>query len=120
MHHTAAPAVDFCTVKLAFQSRIMVVQDKEVMVFERQGEASSVDTCMWLGGVLLPGLTCLSSVANYFHVLCWTPREKGSVEEEIKEKEEAIRQRSSEVQVRFHRLSLVESLYPFPVRSIYG
>lgn len=32
-------------------------------------------------------------------VLCWTPREKSSVEDEIKEKEEAIRQHSSEVQV---------------------
>uniref|UniRef100_H2SBZ0 Epidermal growth factor receptor pathway substrate 15 n=1 Tax=Takifugu rubripes TaxID=31033 RepID=H2SBZ0_TAKRU len=35
---------------------------------------------------------------KYSCVLCWTPREKVSVEEEIKEKEEAVRQRSSEVQ----------------------
>lgn len=83
----------------------MVVEGNELMVFEGQGEASSADTWLWLGGVGLPGLTSLSSAANYFCLLCWTPREKSSVEEEIKEKEEAIRQRSTEVQVRLHRLS---------------
>uniref|UniRef100_A0AAQ4R5F3 Epidermal growth factor receptor pathway substrate 15 n=1 Tax=Gasterosteus aculeatus aculeatus TaxID=481459 RepID=A0AAQ4R5F3_GASAC len=46
----------------------------------------------------IPGLPALSLVAKYSCLLCWTPREKSSVEEEIKEKEEAIRQRSTEVQ----------------------
>uniref|UniRef100_A0A8C6PZP9 Epidermal growth factor receptor pathway substrate 15 n=1 Tax=Nothobranchius furzeri TaxID=105023 RepID=A0A8C6PZP9_NOTFU len=61
-----------------------------------KGEAA--DTWLWLGGVGFPGPTCLSNMAEYFCLLCWTPREKSSVEEEIKENEEAIRQRSSEVQ----------------------
>lgn len=39
-------------------------------------------------------------VPEYSCVVCWTPREKSSVEDEIKEKEEAIRQHSDEVQVR--------------------
>lgn len=39
-------------------------------------------------------------VPKYLCDLCWTHREKSSVEEEIREKEEAIRQRSGEVQVR--------------------
>uniref|UniRef100_A0A665U4T2 Epidermal growth factor receptor pathway substrate 15 n=1 Tax=Echeneis naucrates TaxID=173247 RepID=A0A665U4T2_ECHNA len=47
---------------------------------------------------VIPGLPSLSLVAKYSCLLCWTPREKSSVEEEIKEKEEAIRERSSEVQ----------------------
>uniref|UniRef100_A0AAQ4P9S4 Epidermal growth factor receptor pathway substrate 15 n=1 Tax=Gasterosteus aculeatus aculeatus TaxID=481459 RepID=A0AAQ4P9S4_GASAC len=47
---------------------------------------------------VIPGLPALSLVAKYSCLLCWTPREKSSVEEEIKEKEEAIRQRSTEVQ----------------------
>uniref|UniRef100_A0A671VFZ9 Epidermal growth factor receptor pathway substrate 15 n=1 Tax=Sparus aurata TaxID=8175 RepID=A0A671VFZ9_SPAAU len=47
---------------------------------------------------VIPGLPSLSLVAKYSCFLCWAPREKSSVEEEIKEKEEAIRQRSSEVQ----------------------
>uniref|UniRef100_A0AAX7TN96 Epidermal growth factor receptor pathway substrate 15 n=1 Tax=Astatotilapia calliptera TaxID=8154 RepID=A0AAX7TN96_ASTCA len=48
----------------------------------------------WLG---LGGLV-LSLVVKYTCLLCCNPREKSSVEEEIKEKEEAIRQRSTEVQ----------------------
>uniref|UniRef100_A0A8C4ITB7 Epidermal growth factor receptor pathway substrate 15 n=1 Tax=Dicentrarchus labrax TaxID=13489 RepID=A0A8C4ITB7_DICLA len=54
----------------------------------------------WLGlGELgVPGLPSLSLVAKYSCLLCWPPREKSSVEDEIKEKEEAIRQRSNEVQ----------------------
>lgn len=35
-----------------------------------------------------------------YSCLCWSFREKSSVEQEIKEKEENIRQRTSEVQVR--------------------
>uniref|UniRef100_A0A3B5LTV9 Epidermal growth factor receptor pathway substrate 15 n=1 Tax=Xiphophorus couchianus TaxID=32473 RepID=A0A3B5LTV9_9TELE len=65
----------------------------------------SADTWLWLGGVGLQSLTCLSSVANHFCLLCWTPREKISVEEEIKEKEEAIRQQTDEVQVRLDILA---------------
>ncbi|MED6288067.1 hypothetical protein CHARACLAT_022737 [Characodon lateralis] len=77
---------------------MLLVQGTEVAVFEKRGEASSADTWLSLGGVGLHSLTCLSSVANHFCLLCWTPREKSSVEEEIKEKEEAIRQRTDEVQ----------------------
>lgn len=52
----------------------------------------------------------MTLVPKYLCVLCWTPREKSSVEEEIKEKEEAIRQRSSEVQVR-SPIMLTKSIY---------
>uniref|UniRef100_A0A7N8YNQ6 Epidermal growth factor receptor pathway substrate 15 n=1 Tax=Mastacembelus armatus TaxID=205130 RepID=A0A7N8YNQ6_9TELE len=58
----------------------------------------SSERWLGLGGFGVPGLPVLSLVAKYSCLLCWTPREKSSVEEEIKEKEEAIRQRSSEVQ----------------------
>lgn len=78
----------------------MLDQRKEMAVFEKRGDAPSADVWLRLGGVGLQSLTCLSSVANHFRLLCWTPREKSSVEEEIKEKEEAIRQRTDEVQVR--------------------
>lgn len=78
----------------------MVVQGEEVMVVQRQVEARSADSCLGLGGLGAPDVTCLSLVAKYSCLLCWTPREKSTVEEEIKEKEEAIRQRSGEVQVR--------------------
>lgn len=71
----------------------MVAQGEEVVVV--QGKGGSVEN--WLG---VPGLPSLSLVAKYSCLLCWTPREKTTVEDEIKEKEEAIRQRSSEVQVR--------------------
>lgn len=79
----------------------MVVQGEEVAV--AMGDEG------WLG----LGLPSLSLVAKYSCLLCWTPREKSSVEDEIKEKEEAIRQRSSEVQVRSHCLlsELVSVLY---------
>lgn len=71
-------------------------EEEEVIVAQGQGEES------WLGlvGLGVPSLPSLSLVAKYSCLLCWTPREKSSVEEEIKEKEEAIRQRSTEVQVR--------------------
>lgn len=46
------------------------------------------------------GLQSVTLVPKCSCILCWTPREKSSVEEEIKEKEEAVRQHSSEVQVR--------------------
>lgn len=83
----------------------MVVQGEEVVVVVQGKETES-----WLGlGALgVPGLPSLSLVAKYSCFLCWAPREKSSVEEEIKEKEEAIRQRSSEVQVRSRRLFVCE------------
>lgn len=80
----------------------MVVQREEV---QGKGKEGSVESWMGLGGFGVPGLPALSLVAKYSCLLCWTPREKSSVEEEIKEKEEAIRQRSTEVQVRSRRLN---------------
>lgn len=81
----------------------MVVQGEDLVLAGGQEEGGSADS--WLGpaaaGLALPALPSLSSVVKYSCLLCWTPREKSSVEEEIKEKEEAIRQRSSEVQVSF-------------------
>lgn len=76
----------------------MVVQGEETVVV--QGEEQSAENWLRLGGLGVPGLPSLSLVAKYSCLLCWSPREKSSVEEEIKEKEEAIRQRSTEVQVR--------------------
>lgn len=89
----------------------MVVQGEEVVV-QGQGEEDSLESWLGLGGLAVPGLPSLSLVAKYSCLLCWTPREKSSVEEEIKEKEEAIRQRSSEVQVRCHCLCLSLCLFP--------
>lgn len=71
----------------------MVQGDESVLV---QGHAKG----SWLDEIGLPGLHALCLLTKYSCLLCWTPREKSSVEEEIKEKEETIRQRSSEVQVR--------------------
>ncbi|KAA8589642.1 hypothetical protein FQN60_013007 [Etheostoma spectabile] len=75
----------------------MVFQGEEVVVVQGQSKEGSVEN--WLGpdGLEVLGLPSLSLVAKYCF-LCWTPREKITVEEEIKEKEEAIRQRSNEVQ----------------------
>ncbi|KAI3368775.1 hypothetical protein L3Q82_025762, partial [Scortum barcoo] len=77
---------------------VMVVQGEEVVVVQGQVKQGSAESWLGLAGLGVPGLTPLSLVAKYSCLLCWTPREKSSVEEEIKEKEEAIRQRSSEVQ----------------------
>lgn len=82
---------------------IMVVQGEEVVVV---AQGKETDSWLGLGALGVPGLPSLSLVAKYSCFLCWAPREKSSVEEEIKEKEEAIRQRSSEVQVRSRRLCL--------------
>lgn len=73
----------------------MVFQGEEVVLV--QGQAREASGEGWLGQGDIPTLTL---VPKYSCALCWTPREKVSVEEEIKEKEEAVRQRSSEVQVR--------------------
>lgn len=78
----------------------MVFQGEEVVVVQEQSKEGSVENWLGLGGLEVPGLPSLSLVAKYSCFLCWTPREKITVEEEIKEKEEAIRQRSNEVQVR--------------------
>lgn len=77
-----------------------MVQGEDLALAGGQEEGGSADSWLGPGGLGLPGLPSLSSVAKYSCLLCWTPREKSSVEEEIKEKEEAIRQRSGEVQVR--------------------
>lgn len=70
-----------------------MVQGEEVVSSQGRGEGAL------LGLVGVPGGKRLSLLAKYSCLLCWNPREKSSVEEEIKEKEEAIRQRSDEVQV---------------------
>lgn len=62
-----------------------------------QGQARKASGEGWPGKGDLQSMTLLP---KYSCILCWTPREKSSVEDEIKEKEEAIRQHSSEVQVR--------------------
>lgn len=62
-----------------------------------QGQARKASGEGWPGQGDLQSMTL---VPKYSCILCWTPREKSSVEDEIKEKEEAIRQHSSEVQVR--------------------
>lgn len=62
-----------------------------------QGQARKASGEGWLGQGDLRSVTL---VPKYSCILCWTPREKISVEDEIKEEEEAIRQHSSEVQVR--------------------
>lgn len=62
-----------------------------------QGQARKTSGEGWQGQGDLQSMTL---VPKYSCILCWTPREKSSVEDEIKEKEEAIRQHSSEVQVR--------------------
>lgn len=96
----------------------MVAQGEEVVVVQGHGKEGSAEN--WLGGLGVPGLPSLSSVAKYSCLLCWPPREKSSVEEEIKEKEEAIRQRSNEVQVRSHSLSLFPVHWTPGERGIYG
>uniref|UniRef100_A0A6Q2WS41 Epidermal growth factor receptor pathway substrate 15 n=1 Tax=Esox lucius TaxID=8010 RepID=A0A6Q2WS41_ESOLU len=50
------------------------------------------DRLTWLG------VPSVSTVIKYSCLLCWSSREKGTVEQEIKEKEERIRERTSEVQ----------------------
>lgn len=73
----------------------MVFRGEEIVLI--QGQARKASGEGWLGQGDLQSMTL---VPKYSCILCWTPREKCSVEEEIKENEEAIRQRSSEVQVR--------------------
>lgn len=84
----------------------MVVQGEYVV----QDKEGSTESSLGLGGLGVAGLPSLSLVAKYSCFLCWTPSEKSSVEEEIKEKEEAIRQRSSEVQVSSHCLCMSVSM----------
>lgn len=80
----------------------MVFQGEDVVQDQGQDKEGSAESWLGLGGLGVAGLSSLSLVAKYSCLLCWTPSEKSSVEEEIKEKEEAIRQRSSEVQVSSH------------------
>lgn len=57
-------------------------------------EGEAVQTvATWLPG---PALTAVLKYSCF----CWSFREKSSVEQEIKEKEESVRQRTNEVQVR--------------------
>lgn len=72
----------------------MVAEGEELVEVQGPGKACSLESWLGLGGLVLP------LVVKYACLLCCNPREKSSVEEEIKEKEEAIRQRSTEVQVR--------------------
>lgn len=96
----------------------MVAQGGEAVLVQGRGTEGSAESWLGLGGLGVPGLPSLSAVAKYSCLLCWTPREKSSVEEEIKEKEEAVSQRSSEVQVRSRRLCLsVRSLSPVQWRE---
>lgn len=81
-----------------------------------EGTEGSAESWLGLGGLGVPGLPPLSVVAKYSCLLCWTPREKSSVEEEIKEKEEAVSQRSGEVQVRSRCLCLSVRLSLSPVQ----
>lgn len=81
-----------------------------------EGTEGSAESWLGLGGLGVPGLPPLSVVAKYSCLLCWPPREKSSVEEEIKEKEEAVSQRSGEVQVRSRCLCLSVSSSLSPVQ----
>lgn len=63
-----------------------------------QGEESRSGAAAGGGGWL--AVPSVSALIKYSCLLCWSSREKSSVEQEIKEKEESIRQRTSEVQVR--------------------
>jgi hypothetical protein len=77
----------------------MVAQGEQLVAGQPAGKGS-VGSWLGLGGLeglgLLPSL---SSVVKYSCLLCWNSREKSGVEQEIKEKEETIQQRTSEVQV---------------------
>lgn len=78
---------------------MVVCGEEMVVVGQGQVEERSGENWLGLGGFGLPVLPSLPLVAKYSCLLCWSPREKSSVEEEIQEKEEAIRRRSTEVQV---------------------
>ena len=84
---------------LGVLSESMVAQGEQLVAGRPAGKGS-VGSWLGLGGLeglgLLPSL---SSVAKYSCLLCWDSREKSGVEQEIKEKEETIQQRTSEVQV---------------------
>lgn len=82
----------------------MVVQGEEVVLVQGPGKEGSAESWLELSGLGVLGLPSLSSVAKFSCL--WTPREKSSVEDEIKEKEEAVSQRSNEVQVRYRYLCL--------------
>lgn len=96
--HTPALAAGldaaFSSVRLGVEENIMVAEGEELVVVQGPGKACSLESWLGHGGLVI------SLVVKYTCLLCCNPREKSSVEEEIKEKEEAIRQRSTEVQVR--------------------
>lgn len=64
----------------------MVVQGEEL--------SSSGGVVAWLG------VPSVSTVIKKSCLLCWSYREKSSVEQDINEKEERVRERTSEVQVQ--------------------
>lgn len=82
-----------------FQLQLSVSVEAGVRTAMVQGEEVVSSRGAWLGLADVPTVKCLSLLAKYSCLLCWNSREKSSVEEEIKEKEEAIRQRTDEVQV---------------------
>lgn len=45
----------------------------------------------------VPGV---ADVLKYSCIICWSSREKNNVEQDLQEKEDAIKQRTSEIQVR--------------------
>lgn len=50
-----------------------------------------------LGGWIT--VPAVADVLKYSCIVCWSSREKNNVEQDLKEKEDAIKQRTSEVQV---------------------
>lgn len=64
-------------------------------------ELSAGQDCRGGGGVVAwLGVPSVSTVIKYSCLLCWSSREKSNVEQEIKEQEKSIRERTSEVQVQ--------------------
>ena len=50
-----------------------------------------------LGGWIT--IPAVADVLKYSCIVCWSSREKNNVEQDLKEKEDAVKQRTSEVQV---------------------
>ncbi|XP_029110636.1 LOW QUALITY PROTEIN: epidermal growth factor receptor substrate 15 [Scleropages formosus] len=87
------------------QAHILVVQQPSRLSARQQlagmvveGEELSSEAPDGEEGGGWPALSSFSSAFKYSCLFCWSSREKSSVEQEIKEKEESIQQRSSEVQ----------------------
>lgn len=50
-----------------------------------------------LGGWI--AIPAVADVLRYSCIVCWSSREKNNVEQDLKEKEDTVKQRTSEVQV---------------------